>query len=124
MLQEYEEDYDTGMDIGEMAKLLYDYTSGYPYLVSRLCKLIDEDVCGKEGFDTKEDAWSRNGFHEAVKMILADGVVAIANRLFETRLYNFYLSAAEMQDKDIYAASLRDKNQFWEDKTAVRHGKI
>ena len=38
--------------------------------------------------------------------------VAIANRIFETRLYNYYLSAANMQEKDIYKASLRDKNQF------------
>lgn len=159
MLQEYEVDYHTGMDIDEMAKLLYDYTSGYPYLVSRLCKLIDEEVRVKADFDTREAAWTRSGLHEAVKMILAEkntlfesligkltnypelnslietllftgrqiaynpdnamidnatmfgfiknlhGVVVITNRLFETRLYNFYLSVAEMQNKDIYVAS-------------------
>lgn len=40
------------------------------------------------------------------------GNVAIANRIFETRLYNFYLSEDEMQKTDIYKASLQDKNQF------------
>ena len=38
--------------------------------------------------------------------------MVVANRLFETRLYNYYLSATEMQDKAIYTAALRDKNQF------------
>lgn len=40
------------------------------------------------------------------------GVVAITNRIFETRLYNYYLSSAELQKQDIYKASLQDKNQF------------
>lgn len=43
MLQEYEADYHTGMDTGELSRLIYDRTSGYPYLVSSLCKYIDED---------------------------------------------------------------------------------
>ena len=32
MLQLYEDDYQTGMNVHKMAELLYDYTSGYPYL--------------------------------------------------------------------------------------------
>ena len=42
MLQEYEADYHTGMDIEEISNALYFYTNGYPYLVSWLCKWIDE----------------------------------------------------------------------------------
>ncbi len=38
--------------------------------------------------------------------------VAIANRIFETRLYNRFLSVAELQENAIYKASLWDKNQF------------
>ena len=34
MLKEYEADYHTGMDISGIAELIYDYTSGYPFLVS------------------------------------------------------------------------------------------
>ena len=44
MLYEYEFDHCTGMDADELAALLYEYTSGYPYLVSRVCKLMDEKV--------------------------------------------------------------------------------
>lgn len=163
MLKEYEEDYHTGMDIEMMAGLLYDYTSGYPFLVSRLCQLMDEDV-GKGG--RKREAWTKDGFYEAVRMLLTEkntlfeslfgklhdypelntmlwtllftgrsfaysadgsvtdiaamfgfiknqnGTVAVSNRIFETRLYNYYLSVDEMQNTEIYKASLNDKNQF------------
>ena len=42
MLQEYEADHHTGMDIEEISNVLYFYTNGYPYLVSWLCKWVDE----------------------------------------------------------------------------------
>ncbi len=44
MLRQYEEDWHTGMDITKISHLLYDYTSGYPFLVSRLCQILAEDV--------------------------------------------------------------------------------
>lgn len=53
MLRTYESDYHTGMDIAEMADLLRAYTSGYPFLVSRLCKLMDEKIAGS-GKNDKE----------------------------------------------------------------------
>ncbi len=166
MLAQYEEDYHTGMYIKEMSKFLYDYTSGYPFLVSRLCKLMDEVVFGKDNFDTKKKVWTRAGLLEAVKLILEEkntlfeslfgkltaypelnniihmilftgkpiaynvdnsiidiaimfgfvinkgGTIRVANRIFETRLYNFYLSTFETNNEDIYKASLLDKNQF------------
>ena len=40
------------------------------------------------------------------------GVLAIANRIFETWLYNLYLSTSEMQKQQIYSDALLDKNQF------------
>ena len=54
MLKEYEDDYYTGMDMEELSGLLYDYTSGYPFLVSRLCKLMDEEVSREDGFASKD----------------------------------------------------------------------
>ncbi len=165
MLREYEQDYHTGMNLDELAELLESYTSGYPFLVSRICQLIDEEVSKKEGYN-KCTAWTKKGFLEAVRMLLSekntlfesmsekltsypelnqmlysllftgkpivynyyepsiniatmfglvknrDGVLAVANRIFETWLYNLYLSAADMQKKDIYAAAVLDKNQF------------
>ena len=53
MLRQYENDWDTGMDVEKIAGLLYDYTSGYPFLVSRLCKIIDEDVSREKLFYCK-----------------------------------------------------------------------
>ena len=40
MLQEYEDDHHTGMDIMAMSEEIYKYTNGYPYLVSAICKFI------------------------------------------------------------------------------------
>jgi len=40
-----------------------------------------------------------------------DGNIAIANRIFETRLYNRFLSTNEMQKSEIYNAALGDKSQ-------------
>ena len=40
MLEEYEKDCHTGMDVAEAAKEIFQYTSGYPYLVSSICKII------------------------------------------------------------------------------------
>lgn len=64
MLCEFESEHHTGMDICQMARLLYDYTSGYPYLVSRLCRFMDERI--------KDNAWTKEGFLSAIKMLLED----------------------------------------------------
>lgn len=79
MLQEYEKDYHIGMECDKIAGLLYDYTSGYPFLVSRLCKLIDERVAGSLDFPDKKSAWTKAGFLESVKMLLGE-----RNTLFES----------------------------------------
>lgn len=44
MLDEYEEDHHTGMDTAQIAKQIRAYTSGYPYLVSRICEVIDQKL--------------------------------------------------------------------------------
>lgn len=44
MLSEYEADHNTGMCIERVAEVIYEYTSGYPYLVSRICMLLDEQI--------------------------------------------------------------------------------
>ena len=79
MLTEYEADYKTGMNVDEMAGLLFDDTSGYPFLVSRLCQLMDEVVCKKETYGSKSAAWTKEGFYEAQRLILAE-----KNMLFES----------------------------------------
>ena len=166
MLQEYASDHSVHIDIDGMAGLLWDYTAGYPFLVSRLCQLIDEDVSAGTEYSSRAEAWTKKGFYEAVRLILWDkntlfesltgklydypklaamlrtllftgrtfsyradgnvldiatmfgfiknqnGTVAIANRIFETYLYNYFLSEEEMRETELYKASLQDKNQF------------
>jgi len=61
MLLEYEKDYQTGMNASEIATEIYHYTSGYPVLVSRICKFIDEKF---------EKNWSLVGVKRAVKFLI------------------------------------------------------
>jgi hypothetical protein len=63
MLVEYENDYHTGMDISAIAQEIRFYTSGYPYLVSRICLLIENKL---------NRNWTLEGVQEAVKLILKE----------------------------------------------------
>ena len=166
MLKSYEHDYHTGMEIQEIAQMIYDYTSGYPFLVSRICKLVDEMISEEEEFEGKSAAWTKEGILAAIRILLMerntlfesligkidsfpelermlytllfvgkdipfnadnqsitvasmfgfvknrDGNVVLANRIFEMRLYNRFLSVEELRENDIYSASVCDKNQF------------
>lgn len=44
MLEAYAVERKVKMETGEIAEKIYAYTSGYPYLVSKLCKVIDEQL--------------------------------------------------------------------------------
>lgn len=85
MLAVYEAEHHTGMNIIEIADLLYDYTSGYPYLVSRLCKLMDEQIIGMTGFSDYSSVWTKSGFLMAVKMLLEEN-----NPLFDSLMNKLY----------------------------------
>ena len=63
MLAEYENDYHIGFDIMQISNEIYKYTSGYPVLVSRICKEIDEHL---------DKNWSKDGVMAAVKNIIKD----------------------------------------------------
>ncbi len=64
MLQDYENDMHTGMDIKAISEEIYKYTNGYPFLVSYICKIIDEQF-GKE--------WTTESVVKAVKLIVQGG---------------------------------------------------
>lgn len=169
MLSEYEIDYQTGMNLLEISQLIYEYTSGYPVLVSSLCKLIDEKVSGTEMFSTKSQAWTKAGLLRAVKLLLNEktplfdslidklrdnqklkdllyyllftgksisynidndvidisimygfikdnhGKLTISNRIFETRIYDWFMSEEETNGNDFYS---KDKSQF------IQQGKL
>lgn len=161
MLQDYAADNNMKMDIHKIAAEIYGYTSGYPYLVSKICKLIDDTKDGQ----TESGNWSKEGVSEAVKILLKepgtlfddmrkkiadypelrkiiyailfrgesypynpdnfaidigsmfgfiterDGQAVIANRIFETRLYNLFLSE-EMTNSITYQNGELEKNHF------------
>ena len=152
MLDEYEADHRTGMGTASIAKQIRDYTNGYPFLVSRICQLIDENIVPTQ-FANLRDAWTENGIEAAVKMIISEdntlfdsimgklrtmpelrsqlkeilfegdtiahlpdnddqkqlrmygfivndhNTVAIANRIFEMRLYNYYIGESRFSDE-------------------------
>lgn len=168
MLQAYEADYHTGMDLQAVAAEIYAYTSGYPVLVSAVCKYIDEELSYDEEFDSQQPYWSKRGVAQAVRKILFEniplfesmvrhlddylemkkmfqailfqgsefsynpdvkeislacmfgyavdekGKVHIANRIFETRLYNYFYAEEELSNAIIQEAK-RDKSYFIHD---------
>lgn len=67
MLQDYENDHHTGMNINEISQLIYDYTSGYPVLVSSICKLLDE----------KNQCWTRNAVIASAKVLMTEKIPLI-----------------------------------------------
>jgi hypothetical protein len=68
MLREYARDCGVHLDAELIAKQLFYYTSGYPFLVSKLCKTIDEQI-----LPTKtEQIWSSEDIEVAASMIVRE----------------------------------------------------
>ena len=165
MLDGYAVDHSIMIDSENIAKEIIDYTNGYPYLVSRMCQIIDEKLVPSR-FQDLSDAWTRNGIDEAVKIIVNDsntlfesligkltnypnlrevlksiliegvsipfnnyqeelaqmqmygfienrnGIVVIANRIYETFLYNYFLSDEIMKNNVFVKESGLAKNIF------------
>ena len=87
MLAEYEADHHTGMNLKEISELIYRYTSGYPYLVSGLCKIMDEELAGTQEFPDKSSVWTMDGFYEAVKRIVKEDNPLYESLLGKLKLY-------------------------------------
>ena len=84
MLTDYENDHHTGMDIIVLSEEIYKFTSGYPFLVSKICKLIDERL---------DKNWTKEGVQEAIKILLDE-----KNTLFDDLIKNIE------NDKDIFSS--------------------
>lgn len=166
MLQEYESDHVTGMNVDAMAQMLRNYTSGYPFLVSRICQYLDEKLVPVP-YEDHASSWTKQGVEEAVKLLqlerntLFDSLsgklinypaikerlrvllmqgeplpynplddelaqmemygfirrenaqAVVANRIFETMLYNLFLDEARNVNS-LYADGDLDKNLFVE----------
>ena len=65
MLMEYEADHHTGMDTLAVAKAITRWTSGYPYLVSRICEILDSEM----GESFLGDVWTADVVDEAAVKI-------------------------------------------------------
>jgi hypothetical protein len=65
MLEEYKADKGVKMDSQAIAEQLFDYTSGYPFLVSKLCKILDEDM-------EKHDTWTSEDVTVAVRTLIKE----------------------------------------------------
>ncbi|MDR0517584.1 MAG: AAA-like domain-containing protein [Fibromonadaceae bacterium] len=92
MLLEYENDHKIGMDIESIAREIRAYTNGYPFLVSRLCQIMDEDLEKKD--------WTANGVRRAVKIILNEpnllfddlGKNMVSNKELSNLLYDIAIN--------------------------------
>lgn len=168
MLQEYEADHDTGMNTSIIAEEIYQFTSGYPYLVSAICKIMDERLAAQKTFADGRGIWTTEGVGEAVRLLLRskttlfdsmikhlneypdlkkmfyvmlfqgeqvlydqynpvielagmfgyavdDGVhVQVANRIFESCLYNLFLSEEELASA-LSRTAKQDRSRFISD---------
>lgn len=87
MLQEYEDDRKTGMVVAAVSECIYEYTSGYPYLVSAICKFLDEEIPGRPGFETMSAVWTTDGILEAVKLLLKENTPLFDSMVKQLDLY-------------------------------------
>jgi hypothetical protein len=76
MLREFEADHHTGMDVTAVAESLFGFTSGYPFLVSRLSEIIHATGL----------PWSHAGVEAAVAALLHE-----QNTLFDDLIKNLEL---------------------------------
>lgn len=165
MLTEYEKDHHTGMDVTKISKLIFDYTDGYPYLVSRICQIIDEKLSDQNAYSAQNSIWTAHSvvaaelllrkepnplFDDLVKKITEypklkqllqnilfrgssfpyehenhfiqlgatlglfkekNGTVAIANRIFETKLYDIFISELAVENT-LYQTGSIERSQF------------
>ena len=86
LLTEYNNDNKLSFDIEKLSSEIYKFTGGYPFLVSRICQIIDEDILK----DNKKN-WVCEDIHRAVKILITE-----SNTLFDDLIKNLE------NNKDLY----------------------
>ncbi len=86
MLEEYANDNNLSMNIEGLSNEIYKFTSGYPFLVSRLCQLVDEDIIGN-----RNEKWIEYHIQKATKKLINE-----KNMLFDDLIKNLE------NDKELY----------------------
>ena len=74
MLKEYKNDRNIRLNAKKSVDFIYFYTSGYPFLVSRICQIIDEDLGA---------FWNEENMIKAIKLLLNE-----QNTLFDDLIKN------------------------------------
>ena len=88
MLGEYEGDKHTGMDVERISEYIYNYTSGYPFLVSKICQLLDNSKELEKGIPELPKRWTIYGVDEAVRLLLKEENVSLFESLM-VKLVNY-----------------------------------
>ncbi|MGL4911834.1 MAG: hypothetical protein ACRC3Y_05305 [Romboutsia sp.] len=78
MLFQYSKENNLILNIEELSREIYKFTSGYPFLVSRICQVIDEDILKGDKMP-----WSIYNVQRAVKIIINE-----KNTLFDDLIKN------------------------------------
>jgi hypothetical protein len=78
MLNEYAIENSFSMDIEKLSEELHFFTDGYPFLVSRLCQIIDEKI-----YELDKKPWKSEDIQNSVKIILEE-----KNTLFDSLIKN------------------------------------
>jgi hypothetical protein len=101
MLDDYVAEKAVKIDTAAMAEDLFYYTSGYPFLVSKLCKMMDEDVLPEK--DVKE--WTGKDLEWSVKKLILE-----TNTNFESLVKNLENNSAlyEFVNKMLVEAIVED----------------
>ncbi len=95
MLADYCQERGVTMNIDAIAEKLFYYTSGYPFLVSKLCKMIDEDLLPER--ETQE--WTENDIEIAVQALVKEN-----NTNFDSLIKN--LENNEMLYQAVYEVTI------------------
>ncbi|MCB0599105.1 MAG: AAA-like domain-containing protein [Lewinellaceae bacterium] len=81
MLADYAKDKGIEMATAAIAEKIYYYTSGYPYLVSKICKVADEELLPRKG----QQSWDIGLIDEAFKYLVDE---AYTTTLFDDMAKN------------------------------------
>lgn len=78
MLKEYTTENRLDLNTDELSEEIYKFSSGYPFLVSRICQIIDEKI-----LPDRNEIWTKYHIQRAIKILLEEN-----NTLFDDLIKN------------------------------------
>ena len=72
MLKQYSEAENVQIDFEQFSEKLYYYTSGYPFLVSKLCKTIAEDILPNKENKEEKSRWTLDDLETSLQLLLRE----------------------------------------------------